>query len=228
MHKLLRFMAVLVFTSSCLAQAKPGNIAASAAWEPPGDLRDRVSKACGASSPQRQYADCVMSQMSKAGASAGAVNFTRELYQQSHGEVGIMTAFHHVGAVDVAWVLYPLHEPSDHGIFLVNGEPRLLNTDDLKQLDQRGMRLDPLFQNLQSLYPKVGVWPSNPQNVFWPNTQHSPDGGLQFIMGYPLRNGCSTCSVIGVVLFTWNFATDGRFTGASFYRLMPARRPTEP
>ena len=52
-----------------------------------------------------------------------AVNFTREFYKQNHGELAIMTGFAKITKVDMAWVVYPLHQPSNYGLFLVADGP---------------------------------------------------------------------------------------------------------
>jgi len=222
MHRTLPFIAVLIFASHCLAQSKPGAIGAAAVWEPPDTFLTSANKVCGASSPDRKYLDCLTAQMAKAGAPAAAVNLTREFYKQSHGDIGIMTGFNPVGPVDIAWVIYPTHRPSNYGLFLVNGDPRFVNVEDLKQLDQKAMEQSYQFGDLRVSYPKVGLWPSDRKGHLWPNSQRSPDGGLQFVVGYPLRNGCLTCSNAGAALFTWNFSTDGKFLGTSFMGLTPA------
>ena len=68
--------------------------------------------------------------MAKAGASADAVSFTRELYKQSGGEVGIMTGFQPVGPVDFAWITYPLRANTNYGLLLVNGNPPIVNVEE--------------------------------------------------------------------------------------------------
>ena len=181
-----------------------------------------MTKACGNPSQDRKYADCFMAQMSKADAPAAAVNFTREFYRESHSDIGIMTGFNHVGPVDIAWVVYPLHHPSNYGLFLVNGDPRFVNAEDLKQLDQKAMQQSFQYQDLQVEFHKVGLWPGDRNGRSWPNSQRAPDGGLQFVVGYPLRNGCLACANAGAALFTWNFSTDGKFLGTSFMGLTPA------
>jgi len=161
--------------------------------------------------------------MSKAGAPADAVSFTRDVYKQSSGEVGIMAGFHKVGPVDIAWVNYPLR--GTNGLMLINGTPRIVNAEDLKLLDQKGMQQSFQFQDLQNQFPRVNVWPGDRDGQTWPNSQTGPDGGLQFVVGYPLRNGCQTCANAGSALFTWNFDTSGRFTGTSFQGMTPAPLP---
>jgi hypothetical protein len=222
MRKPLLSVVVLVLTSYLPAQTKPGAIGASGVWQPPQNFVSGVATACGSSSQGRKYFDCFVGQMAKAGAPADAVSFTRELYKENHGDVGVMTSFSHIGPIDIAWVLFPSHQPSNFGLFLVNGDPKFVNTEDLKQLDQKGMQQSFQFQDLQSLYPKVGLWPGNRNGRSWPNSQFSPGGGLQFVIGYPLRNGCATCSNEGAALFNWNFTSAGKFTGTSFLGLTPA------
>lgn len=201
-----------------LAQLAP--VTASAVWQPTGNFLDQAHAACDRVSPSNKFADCVISQMSKAGAPADAVSFTRELFKQTGGEVGIMTGFNKVSPVDIAWITYPLR--STHGLLLVNGKPRMINLEDLKQLDQKSMKQSFQFQDLQNQYPNVGVWPGDRDGKTWPNSQTGPNGGLQFTVGYPLRNGCQTCANAGDALFNWNFNSDGRFMGTSFLGMTPA------
>ncbi len=157
--------------------------------------------------------------MPKAGASADAVSFTRELYKQN-GEVGIMTGFQKAGPVDIGWVSYPLR--STYGLLLLNGQPRILDAEDLKRLDQKTMRQSFQFQDLQNQFPNVNLWRGDRDGKTWPNSQTGPNGGQQFVIGYPLRNGCQTCANAGFALFTWNFSPSGRFTGTSFQGMTPA------
>ena len=148
------------------------------------------------------------------------MNFAREVYKQSHGEIGIMTGFNKVGPADIAWVVYPLHQPSNYGLFLVNGDPNLVNAEDLKLLDQKGMEQSFQYQGLKSQFPKVELFPGNRDGRTWPNSQTS-GGRVRFIVGYPLRNGCPICSNAGAALFTWNFDANGKFIGTSFMGMTP-------
>jgi len=215
--------AWLVLTAAsaiAFAQTEPTPITASAVWQPGGNFLTQAHAACDKVSPSQKFGDCVVSQMSKAGAPAAAVSFTREVFKQTGGEVGIMAGFQKVGPVDIAWVSYPLR--SRYGLLLVNGKPRILNAEDLKLLDQKGMQQSFQFQDLQNQFPQVNVWPGDRDGRTWPNSQTGPNGGLQFIIGYPLRNGCQTCANAGFALFTWNFNPGGKFVGTSFQGMTPA------
>jgi hypothetical protein len=219
MPKCTLFSAILVLTSYGMAQAKA--VVPTDAWQPPQDLVANANKVCGNPSDGRKYADCFMTQMTKAGAPAGAVGFTREFYKENHGEIGILTRVTHAGKINVGWVIYPLHKPSNYGLFLVNGDPTFVNAEDLNLLDKRGMEQSYQFQGLKSLFPKVTLYPGNRDGRTWPNPEMGTEGWT-FVVGYPLRNGCPTCSDAGNALFAWKFKLDGKFIGTSFMGLTPA------
>ena len=220
MRKPLVLVAVIALATFAAAQSTLPPITESAVWQPPSDFLSSAHAACDKVTPSMKFAECVINQMPKAGAPAEAVSFARELYKQTGGEFGIMGGFHKVGPVDIAWVEYPLR--SSNGLLLVNGKPRIINAEDLKQLDLKGMQASFQFQDLQNQFPKVNVWPGDRDGKTWPNSQTGNKGGLQFIIGYPLRNGCQTCAHAGFALFQWNFNPSGRFMGTSFLGMTPA------
>ena len=217
MRKPFLTIALLALAVSAFAQSE--KVTSAAVWQPASDFVSNAHAACDKVTPSLKFSQCVIEQMSKAGASADAVNFSRELYKQTSGEVGVMTGFHAVGPVDIAWVTYPLRSTS--GLFLVNGQPRLINVENLKQLDQKSMQESFQYQNLQSQFPKLTIWPGDRDGKTWPNSQSGSNGGTQFIVGYPLRNGCQTCAHAGFALFTWNFSSSGRLMGTSFLGMTP-------
>ncbi len=126
---------------SLSAQSEPSStkIGSSAVWQLPAQFVTTAHAACERSS-RSNYADCVISQMAKAGAPAGTVQFTREPYKQSHGEFGIMTGFQNQGPVAFAWITYPLRANTNYGLLLLNGQPRIVNVEDLKLLDVKTMK----------------------------------------------------------------------------------------
>jgi len=220
MRRLFALLAVITLATFGFGQTTPVNIGSSAVWQPGSAFLTSAHAACDKVSPSLKFAQCVIDQMPKAGASADAVSFTHELYKQMAGEVGILTGFQAVGPVDIAWVTYPLR--STYGLLLVNGQPRIINAENLKLLDQKGMQQSFQFQSLQNQFPKVNLWPGDRDGKTWPNSQSGSKGGLQFIIGYPLRNGCQTCAHAGFALFTWNFSSSGRFMGTTFLGMTPA------
>ncbi len=227
---LLTIVAILL--SSVIAPCQAGATAAaggkignSAVWQMPATFVTNAHKACDNAPQPPSFAECFIAQMSKAGAPAAAVAFTKILYRQNGGDVGIMSGFNPVGPVDVAWIVYPLRANTNNGLVLVNGSPAIVNAEDLKLLDQKGMEQSFQYQDLLNQFPKVGVWPGDRDGTTWPNTQQGPNNGLQFILGYPLINGCHACAHAGTALFTWNFDAQGKFLGTTFMGLTPAPLP---
>ena len=152
---------------------------------------------------------------------AAVVDFTRDLYKQSHGEFGIMTGFHPEGPVAFAWITYPLRANTNYGLLLVNGRPPIINVEDLKPLDRKAMEQSTQFQNLKNQFPKVELFPGDRDGKIWPNSQAGPNGGIQFVVGYPLLNGCHACENVSFAIFTWNLDAQGKFLGTTFVGMTP-------
>ncbi len=220
----LAALLAAIWCCALLASAQTGatgKITAAAVWQMPDSLRTTILKKCGDATQPPSFAQCFIGQMAEGGAPPQAVAFTRELYHAGGAEVGILYGFHKVGPVDIAWVNYPLRANTNFGLLFINGEPRILNVEDLKLLDQAAMQQDPQFQNAKAQFPKVGVWPGDRDGTTWPNSQVGPNGGLQFTVGYPLINGCHACAHAGFVLFNWNFSPQGKFLGTAFVGITP-------
>jgi hypothetical protein len=198
----------------------PAKISASAVWQVSPQFLAAAHAACDKSLGGGN-AKCLFAQMTKAGAPAAAVSFSRELYQQSHGEFGVMTGFQTQGPVDFAWITYPLRANTNYGLLLVNGQPRIVNVEDLKLLDRKTMEQSVQFQDVKNQLPKVDLWPGDRDGKIWPNSQPGPNGGTQFVVGYPLLNGCHACERAGFAIFTWNFDAQGKFLGTSFSGMTP-------
>ena len=240
MRKSLLFAALILFAltityaipqsetaTSQPASQLPGKIGPSAVWQPPQDFITNAHAACDKSNPPN-YAECFIDQISKAGAPADAVSFTRMFYRQSDGQVGIMTEFHKVGPVDAARVIYPLRANDNYGLLLVNGDPAILDVDDLKKLDRAAMEQDQLYQAVKQKYPKTDLWPGDRSGSAWPQTKPLPGGGVQFIVGYPLLNGCHACAPTGLARFSWDFDAKGKFLGTRYIRTPPPPKLMRP
>jgi hypothetical protein len=170
-----------------LSAPKPGTkVGASSVWQLPDQFVTGAHTVCDKSAPA-SFAECVINQMAKAGASADAVSFTRELYKQSGGDVGIMTGFQAVGPVDFAWIRYPLRANTNYGLVLVNGSPLIVNVENLALLDRKTMQQTPQFKDLKAQFPQVDVWPGDRDGKTWPNSQTGPHGGSQFTVMSRLR-----------------------------------------
>jgi hypothetical protein len=204
--------------ATCLtaySQHSPEKIGASAVWQMPPQFMKTAHGVCDHSSSSN-YGECMIGQMAKAGAPPEAVSFTRELYKESHGEFGVMTGLQDEGPVAFAFITYPLRANTNYGLLLVNGQPPIVNVEDLKLLDIKTMKQGGQFQDLKGQFPNVDVWPGDRDGTTWPNSQAGPNGGIQFTVGYPLRNGCHACASAGSAIFNWNFDAKGKFLGTTF------------
>jgi len=217
--RLLLMVILLAGCSTAQSQGSLPKIGASAVWQVPPQFLATAHAACDKSS--HPGAECVIKQMAKAGAPTAAVSFTRELYKQSHGEFGIMTGFQDQSPISFAWITYPLRANTNYGLLLVNGQPPIVNVEDLSLLDKKTMEQSAQFQDLKHQFPKVDVWPGDRDGKIWPNSQAGPDGGIQFVVGYPLLNGCHACEREGFAIFTWNFDAQGKFLGTTFVGMTP-------
>jgi hypothetical protein len=218
MRRVRVLLAVAVVCGCSMAQSGGPKIGASAVWQVPPQFLTGAHAACDKSSDN---GECMIAQMAKAGAPAAAVAFTRQLYKQNGGDFGIMTGFQAQNPVAFAWITYPLRANTNYGLLLVNGSPAIVNVEDLKLLDKKTMEQSSQFQDLKFRFPKVDLWPGDRDGKIWPNSQAGPNGGIQFVVGYPLLNGCHACERGGFAIFTWNFDADGKFLGTSFMGMTP-------
>jgi len=197
-------------------------ITASAVWQPHADFLSKAHLVCDRGAGPMSFPECFMNQMAAAGAPADAVAFTRMLYQQSDGEIGIMSAFKQYGAVDAAQVLYPLRANNNYGLLLVNGGPTPLDVDDLQKLDRAAMEHDNLFQSIKQRYAQTDVWPGDRSGANpWPRAETLPGGGTRFIVTYPLLDGCHACRRVGLARFGWDFDASGKFLHTTFIPTPP-------
>ena len=214
-------LAVLLLFAVGLFAADSDHFTAASVWQMPVTFPPAVHKACDNAPNQEAFAICFMEQMSKAGASTEAVEFTKMLRKQSHGDVGVMTGFKKVGSVDVAFVTYPLRANTNTGILFVNGEPKIVNAEDLKLLNLAQLKQDPQYQNTLAQFPKASVWPGDRDGTTWPNSNSNSEGGVSFTLGYPMLNGCHACKNVGFAEFNWKFGPTGKFLGTSFMGMTP-------
>ena len=212
-------LLALIGTSTILARSQTLHPDASAVWQPPAGFAATAQSACGASTGSHLN-DCLIQEMAKAGAPASSVAFTRELLKQNHEEVGVMTSFQQEKPVDFAWITYPWRSNHRYGLLLLNGQPAIVNLEELKLLDLKSMRQSLQYGDLKKQFAKLDIFPGDRDGRTWPDSQPASNGGVQFVLAYPLRNGCPDCANAGSAMFTWNFDNDGKFLGTSFMGLL--------
>jgi len=203
-------------------------ITAAAIWQPPADFVKKANDACGKMDSPQSFDVCFMDQMADAGVPPQANTFTGMLYAQNQ-QVVILHALKNFGPVDAAQVWYPLAQTYQYGLFLVNGEPRILDVDDEKKLDEKAMKAGPLFHSIEQKYPQVEVGPTDrSSSTPWPNAQPLPDGGIELIVTYTLLNGCDACDHIGLVRFGWDFDAKGKFLRTVYLPMPPTPKVQHP
>jgi hypothetical protein len=210
-----------------------GKVTAAAVWQPTQDVLTKAHNFCDKSMGAASFPECFMNQLAAAGAPAESVAFTRAIYQQSDGQVGIMSAFKSYGAIALAQVMYPLRANDNYGLLFVNTDPNLLDVDNLKKLDQSAMNQDPLFLSIKKMYPQTDVWPGDRSGTDpWPRVQSLPNGGTEFVVPYQLINGCHACQRTGIARFGWDFDASGKFLKTVFIPTPPPpkilKRPHTP
>jgi predicted secreted protein len=161
----------------------------------------------------RKVEDCFIEAMQNMGASAEAIAFTR-----SFGSGVFVRKFREAGRVDVAYIAYPFRANENYGVLLANGDPRVIDVDEMYSLPTEAMEQDKTFMAIRKACPKVTIWPGDRSPRHYPVAEPLPDGGQSFIVPYTLRNLCHACDVVGTTFFTFDFDREGKFTGIRFLR----------
>jgi hypothetical protein len=229
-------LLIAIAPTSFFAQAaKPASpspsakIGPSAVWQVPPDFVTKAHAVCDKSADPMSFGSCFLNQMAPAGAPAGAVNFSRALFQWTSGDVGIMTAFQKFGPVDAAQVFYPLRANTNYGLLLVNGNPPVIDVDNLDKLDRSAMEKDTMFQAIKQRYPKTDLWPADRSGAApWPRVEPLPGGGTEFIVPYSLLEGCHACAHRGIARFGWDFDATGKFLRTTYIPTPPPPKLTRP
>ncbi len=198
-------------------------ITSSAIWLPTPAFLKSAHAVCDHSAAQTPD-ECFISQMIEAGAPNDAVQFSRRLFRENGGEFGVMWRFQPLGPVDMAKVFYPLRDVEykyavgarDYALLLVNGDPAIVDVDDLKKLDKYGMEQDEGYQFLKKRFPDLELWGGARGGTMWEPVHKRSDGGQSFDIVYVLNPGRPAGRWISGAHFDWNFDATGKFLGTKF------------
>lgn len=208
-------------------QAQPdtaaGKVGPAAVWQVPPDFVAQTLAACEkeARDVSPNDAGCFLDRMAAAGASSAAIDFARMMYYMTDHEVVVVTDFHKAGPVDIIKVSYPLRKSNTVGMLLVNGDPPVLDVDDLKLLDTQAMNDSDTYKMVLSRFPYTMLVGGDRASTFWPQAINQPNGTVGLIFGYPLLDGCRSCPHVGLARFSWNFDRYGKFLNASYVPTAP-------
>lgn len=198
------------------AAAPTGKITSAALWVPGTDFLKNARASCNRS-PRRTLANCLIDEMTRAGAPEQAVRFSRQLYRYN-GEFGVLVRFQMLGPVDMAKVFYPLRAvaPLNYGLLLVNGDPAIIDVDDLTKLDRAGLEEDPEYQLLKHNLGDLKLRGGMREGTAWDLSIKRPDGGQSFDIVYRLTPRPAAGRLFSFAHFSWDFAADGKFLGTRF------------
>jgi len=160
--------------------------------------------------------ECLIETMRSAHARAAADFSTR-----IRGE-GYIRNFRKVGPVDIAYVEYPFRANENNGILLVNGDPDLVDVDDLKALPKKDLANDPAYKSLLGKFPEAMLFAGDRFNTDTPTVEPLAGGGTIFIVPYRLTK-CRACPLLAVVRFGFDFDAEGKFHGIRYLSLDPVR-----
>lgn len=198
--------AIRAAQASAPAEPKPAPIGPGAVWNPPASFNDAFRAACGKLQGAK-FSDCFVEQMAKAGASQDAVAFARRV-----DGMGYARAFHDEGPVDIVWAEYPYRANENRVCLLVNGDPAIVDVDDLSRFDRSILTAYPIWQKLVGWRPNVDIFPSDREDTRLPIVQRMPGNETWFMVGYELRE-CHACATIGTLRLLWKFDASGKFLG---------------
>jgi hypothetical protein len=164
--------------------------------------------------------DCFAEEMKKAGASAAAVEFSRQL-----GEPGFVRDFKAAGPVDIAYVLYPYRANENQSWLIVNGTPPVIDVDNSKlvTIAARALKNNATYTALARAHPDASPWPSDRYSTETPDVEMGGNGGVHIIVNYRLREKCHSCAVLGHAWYSFEFDAKGIFAGARLMAISVTR-----
>ncbi len=169
----------------------------------------------------RELEECFADAMQGFGASPEAAAFTRFFAGGA-----FVRKFRETGRIDIAHIVYPFMANENHGILLVNGDPPIVDVDDIALLPKEAMEQDRTYAAIRKSYPRVTLWPGDRSLRQVPLIETLPGGGQAFIVPYTLRNFCHACEVLGSAFFAFDFDKGGKLVGIRFLRVeLPPKKP---
>lgn len=155
------------------------------------------------------FTNCAAASLSRAGASADAAKFVRQM----SGEV-YMGSFREMGKIDLATTVAPLwNDPNVEDFILVNGTPRIVYLwTNVAKID---ITRDPLYDSLRRRFPEITMWPIHG----FEEMRQMADGGQRFVFNFSLLNGCRACEIAGNAEIAFDFNRTGKFLGTSLLQL---------
>ncbi len=211
---MLSISVALLLAAGLLSAAPTPSVGPDAVWKPPADFRANVTAACA--SGDSNFAECFAGQMRVAGASAAALAFLERT-----GNQGYLSAFVDAGKVDIAYAEYPFRANESAVVFLVNGEPSMLDVDDLSRIDRKNLQANTTYAGILKKNPKLALFPGERRPGREPRALNLRNGGQRFVAVYELRDGCHACKNVGYARIGFDFDGEGKFLGTDVVQVRP-------
>jgi len=188
-------------------------IGPEAVWNPGPAIVSEVRQGCmQLSFPE--LGTCFANGMKRAGATQEAVAFTHLLKNDAY-----LLKFIPAGGPDIAFVGFPFRANENDGCLLVNGNPQLIDVDDLQKLPQDEMKKDPMYASLLAESPKAMLWPGDRGDVNTVKMAPTTAAGRSFLVSYMLLNGCHACARLATVWFQFEFDSAGKYLDTRYRKL---------
>lgn len=215
-----------VFLSVCISCLTTGSLCAQevrpdAVWQPKPAEWQSVRTQCQGG-PASDYSSCLLLKLQGA-APPAAASFIKWLNAHTNN-VGWLTAFHKTpGTIGIASVMFPLRANDNAEWLIVNGQPAVIDVDDLQSLPTADMERSADYQSLKKAHPDVSLFAGDRSGPAGPQIQKMANGQLRLIVGYPLLEGCHACAVLGTARFGFDFSADAHFIGSHFLSVGASR-----
>lgn len=194
----------------------PEPVSAKALWQPGMSMIQEMREKCGAAGTAA--GECFAAEMRRSGASEAAVAFTNLI-----GNTGYLRDFREAGRVDVAYVNYPFRANENQGCLLVNGEPAVIDVDDVSKLSSEELMKNKQYAALAAKHPNAALFPGDRSGTGYPQMESLDGGGQRFIVGYWLTDGCHACARLGSARVAFDFDNRGKLIGRKLIGVGPAK-----
>jgi hypothetical protein len=216
----MRLLALFLIVAAAPPGGTNARVGPAAVWNPPADFLQTMHTACDRN-PAR-LAACFQERMRAGGASPEALAFTERA-----GGLEYLRAFGEAGRVDIAWAVDPFRANTNDLVYLVNGDPPMVDVDDPKYLGPPVLQRHPGYAALLRAHPKLAPFPGDRSHRSAVQRMAQIGGGQRFVVDEDLRDGCHACAVLGKARVAFDFDAAGKFRGtqAVLIQAMPAPQP---
>jgi hypothetical protein len=219
MCRLALSLSILAVTA---AQMPAQQVGPDAIWEPkPADLQTMRQQCQTEQYPN--YSTCLLSKL-RAAAPPAAASFMKWLDANTNN-VGWLSGFRKTpGAVGIAYVVYPLRANSNQEWLFVNGQPPVVDVDDLQNLPKTEMERSPVYASIKKAAPDAILFPGDRGQSAGPSIEQLSGNQLRLTVDY-YQQKCHACARLAIARFGFDFSHDGKFLGSRFLDLQPAAPP---